>query len=224
MSSIFPPGKEISVNFNWIDIVSGSGYITFYGTGVNLAAGETYNLVQSSISAASTNVADLGSFLSKRIGTGKFGAFQKVGDVDFDLSAATTPIAVEGKLMVCVPYFILPEDHNSNVGITKIIAKLRKWDGATETEIASATSADVSWSRLTHGLEISNNVTLFIEVPLTNYKKGETIRLTIEYWGADTSGYTFSMENAFNPDNTATGYFADGESRMSASIPFVVKL
>ena len=66
-----------------------------------------------------------------------------------------------------------------------IIAKIRKWDGTIETDIAEGSSP--VWTASTQAnLHNYNMRTAKVIVPATHFKRGEYLRLTVEAWAKGT--------------------------------------
>ena len=145
--------------------------------------------------------------------------FEKRIDTDFDLTIGVT-ITLKGTAMI--------ELTDSSEDEHYIIAKLRKWDGTTETDIATGQSSTTSArSRRAIHLNISSNTIL---------KKGDILRLTIEGWKKDeaatpaitlyhdpTTRSRFAVN--YNLPSEEDELFEYGEKTdLIANIPFVINI
>jgi hypothetical protein len=204
--NIFTHRPTINANYDWIDLVSATGQILFYGLNAVDSVGDNYTLIPSD-AVQSVYGADLATTVAvtKTQVTGNSGtSFDK----DFDLSAFQLPRTIEGTGLVRVSL------RASGVQVDGIVitALLRKWDGATETEVASISSDTFA---LGAGSETSR--TLKLTIPRTHYKKDEQIRLTIRVATTDNDVYLV----AHSPQDAAlTGAFSAANSRLAVVIPF----
>ena len=216
MSSIFPPGREAIINFDWVDIASGAGYVLFDGYASLLTGGTEYFLYPSSIGSNIVSVAVPGNVISTTLGVVN-SSMSKIGDIDYDMSSFNLPQTIRGDVYVRAPTTgtIIG---GAGTRTMKIIVKVRKWDGVTETDIASGETANLNFdanSSFGHVVKIT--------VPKTNYKKGDTLRITVEYWGQDNVG-SFTYTAGHNPRDTAGGSFNAGESRFAVAVPFNINM
>ena len=106
-----------------------------------------------------------------------------------------------------------------------VIPKIRKWDGSTETEIASTTSETLSQT-VPSSTNYTFSKSFTVQVPVTTYalKGGETLRLTIEVYEAyDEAGKSVTVYLAQDPQNRADDNSiipAAGSTQLKADIPF----
>ncbi len=210
---IFPPGRRVNVNFDWIDVAAVTGYILYDGCGADLAT-DTFHLTPSNDAAELFGLATLGGTIQQWQSTLRNAQTpaEKVIDIDFDTTPLQLPRTIEGQAIVkCGIHLYEIEAGSSNS--CYVIIRIRKWDGSSETEIASVTS-----STQTQIDTIEYAFTLPIDVPRTLIKKGEQIRVTIEGWFTNDVDYYFTL--GMNPQDTATIRLSAGNSRMVAAIPF----
>ena len=167
-------------SYNFTDIVEGTGIVKFMAYSNKDSAGTNYNLTQQT------------TFYSSDIELSENNSTTSaILDKDFDLPAFNSPTTIRGTANVNV-CFECDADIQSGTGY--LIAKIRKWDGTTETEIASTQSESV-----TEGYAIFN---LNITVPKTHFKKGEILRLTIYCNGTKTAGVNnFHVAFGCDPQN-----------------------
>jgi hypothetical protein len=116
----------------------------------------------------------------EQAGAGSSATYEKILDNDYDLSAFNAPQMIRGTALFTYSYYGTPESYV----YTKIL--IRKWDGTTETEIANGTSVERHHSPHIELLKIA--------IPLTVFKVGEQLRITVELYlktaaGPDQAGY-----------------------------------
>jgi hypothetical protein len=176
--------SPVIANYNFVDIASGTGYVEFFG-------GNTVDL----------NILSNFDYFSDRIVT-TFAvgdvAFTKAIDVDYD-TLLNRPLDVKGLGIVNIGVFGL-----SNQVQLYVIAILRKWTGAVETDIVSNQSRTFA----SGGSEYTM-LSIDLNAPLTHFKVGEYLRLTIEIW-EKTTGAASSGTYAHDPKNRTTGWDASG--------------
>lgn len=172
IKKVTPGGAETLISYDYFDASSGTGYQTYYAGMTGIASG-----------ALSNNV-----FFSNNLNTNALittTTFAKYIDKDFDV-LLNMPINVQGDAIVDVPMGFY---HNGNsaspTADTFILARLRKYDGTTETEVALASSAIWTAGVAVASLFNYNMRTCKIRVPMTHYKSGEYLRLTIEAWAKE---------------------------------------
>lgn len=173
--SIFPPAKELNVNYDFQDIASGQGikeFTLFTTTDIN---------AMSSALVYSRDVYTKASL-------GDIGVYTKLIDKDFDVTF-NLPQRVKGTCILNIDAGSRNTGAAANTQLYYLIVKLRHWDGSTETELDSQTTAVQS-----HSANNQSNYDMMMEcVDLTtdrHFKKGETLRVTIELWGKGASAGT----------------------------------
>ena len=181
----FQAFSNVLSNYNFVDIASGTGYINFYlGTTVDLKLISNFSYYADTIldSGSDTNPGDLLRF-----------------DHDYD-TLMNRPLDVSGLGIVNVPVYIQGSSQSGYV-----IAILRKWDGVTETDIVTNTSR-VS----TPATPYYDMLSIDLNVPLTHFKKGEYLRLTIQLHTTNSSGTTRGFGYAHDPKGRTTGWDTTG--------------
>jgi hypothetical protein len=195
----FSAFSNVLANYNFVDIASGTGYIQLY-------AGKTVDLhLLSDFTYYSDSV-------SETVGANA-GVFTKVLDIDFD-TLVNRPMDLQGTGIV-------------NVGVTGdsnqlqmyVIATLRKYDGS-EHDIVSNQST--TWSCPGTAWQ---ELAIDLVIPLTHYKVGETLRLTIELWVKNNASPT-SHNAAFgcDPKNRTAGWDTSGAVPSQLSFQCPVRL
>jgi hypothetical protein len=174
--------SNVLANYNFVDIASGTGYIDFY-------AGDTVDTKQLSNFTYYANTEF--DAANAAAGSGDTVIF----DHDFD-TTVNRPLDVRGVGIVNVPI--------RNIGvagnvITYVICKLRKYSSGVETDIVSNTS--------TSKASLGGTTTAYwmlavdLDVPLTHFKVGDIMRLTIELHASNADGSPRSVAYGHDPKN-----------------------
>lgn len=211
--------SNVLPTYQFIDFASGTGIVDFYaGDTVDAADGgnRTY-LLSSGVYYSDEYVT------SASIPYSAGSVYSKVLDLDFDV-LLNRPLNVAGNVVLNVPISInAPATTRNNRAY--IIAKFRKWDGATETDIASVQSDPFINNSTGQTYRMKG---MPLTIPLTTFKIGEYIRLTIEVWAmfslVGTSGGTVYI--AYDPMNRTTGWDTTGAvpSRLVFQLPVRLNL
>ena len=173
----FQPAQEQAIaSYSYTDIAEGTGVVAFYGFDSKVQTARSYGLTINTI-YSNTKVTD-----SENITHGS--PAQKHLDIDFDLSSFNSPRNIKGTAIIN----FTAGGGGSASCIMYLIAKIRKWDGTTETEIAQAQSETETLG--SNGVVAYSTHNIKIAIPLTHFKKGETLRITMEGWG-----YSSTVDN-----------------------------
>tara|TARA_R100001530_G_scaffold18384_1_gene15688 strand:+ start:2751 stop:3395 length:645 start_codon:yes stop_codon:yes gene_type:complete len=209
-SGIFPPSRELNVNFDWVDIASSTGYVLYDGFNAYSTGGDNYVLVESSKSSALTGIDETTSSSTVNYSeiTGNSG---QSFDGDFDLTQFQLPQTIEGDAFVRVSMAA----GGAQVAGFVLTAHIRKWDGSTETNIANTVT-----DTFTMAVDTDYTRTLAITIPRTHFKKGDILRLTILITTSDTDVYDL----AHNPNDSAIRSFVANNSRLSLAIPYKINV
>jgi hypothetical protein len=196
----FRKSPEQVASYDYVDLVTRTGYRTFQGFATTDSTGTHYHLGNSTMIA---NIESITGYLT----TGTLaGRIQITGspvtghtdyvqslDIDFDLEAFKIPQIVEG--VAHVNFCYKADDASNGTGIySYFVAKLRKVSNSVESEIASTTSATLQGNADAHNYQRA--VSLNITIPETSFKAGDILRLTIEGWWKDseiTTGVTLKI-------------------------------
>ena len=194
IKGLFPPGREVFVNFDWQDVADLTGYINYNLWRSIDSVGSLRHLIPSSIASGHNLDA------AQESGTPTTStSFVKITDTDYDLTALQLPRTLRGKVLLKLAFRLIITATSATCQAF-IIIKLRKWDGSSETEIASVQS--ITLEGATTGTFI-REVNLILQIPTTLIKKGEVIRITCEGWAKSNSGSAAANVSAlFKP---ATG-------------------
>ncbi len=203
------PQETAVASYDYFDIAEGTGVKIFYGFHTKVESTDDYHLTGTVIPSNdiqfSVNVSNA--------------SLTKVFDFDFDLAPFNLPKRIEGTAYASVP---IRQGAGSGSSSFYIIAKLRHWDGSSETDIASAQSETLT------SIDIEKNVLVPITVPFQHFKKGETLRLTIEGWqvGEPSVG---AVGIGFDPTGRTTSEFPGTDAPIETTIlqlhiPFILDL
>jgi hypothetical protein len=192
LKKILPTGENQLVNYNFVDIATGTGYANYYAGTVSGAN------ILSNIPFYSNTLNTDGGLLTN--------AYVKEIDKDFDVKFIL-PQNINGDAIVDIPCSFY-DAGSGGVGSIFIIAKIRKWDGSIETEIAQGSSP--VWTAATPMSYWNYNIrTVKIPIPMTHFKKGEYLRLTIEAWAHEATQNNLHVLIYHDPMNRSS---CDGES------------
>lgn len=203
MVGLFDNQQEALANYSYSEISSGIGLVNFYG--VVGGATPTYYLT--------TSTPYSGPMYTEAIN----GALAKTHDVDFDI-VINKAITIQGNTVVSVPIYCAQVGggfSNSNI---YIVAKVRKWAGAAETDLATGTSE----TRNMDAAVAADRCYLFgvpISIPNnTKFKRGETLRLTIEVWHVSGGG-NCKVDLIHDPANRIDWVTGNGTGINSGNYP-----
>ena len=211
----FSTAAPLVASFTFAELASGTGFIRVYGydtiddTTTTLSLGEQVVFSQNQETSMSPNL------------TGTSGTFAKVADLDFDLSVFNSSRTLRGTAHITLAYAI-----GGTGGDTEsyIIARLQKWDGSTETSIATTQTPTLAFS----GSTVTELANMNIIVPETHFAYGETLRLTLEHWGKYTGGATANTgitvaHSPKNADGTTITVANTGTTQLILDAPFKIE-
>ena len=188
----FTTASPIIASYNWVDFAEGTGIIKFKGFRNNVSGSLAYGLTTSDVYSGGSP----GEGIETKSAELSNADYAKVLDLDFDLSVFNSSRTIRGTAIVSVPLGVYSTDADQARGF--IIARIKKGD----VELVSATSGDLP------GVSGTNTYihTLLLTIPLTHFKKGETLRLTIEGWGRkfaeDVGNFIIIGHDPMNRDGT----------------------
>lgn len=199
--------SNVLPTYNYVDIVSGTGYINFYGGKTidkNLLSNFTY-YSDSVLSGASVPA-----------GVDAGGTLRLDEDLDVLLNR---PMTLRGLSIVNLPVSVYCAGSNT-IGVYAIVF-VRKWDGVTETDIATNQSRTYSASFGGAGTGYSM-LSIDLDIPLTTFKIGEYLRFTVRLYSTNSSGALGgTVYYAHDPKSRTTGWDTSGAvpSQLSIQIP-----
>jgi len=205
----FQHAPSAIASYNYTDISSGTGITDFYAGQAALSG--------SSVSYILSNVAFYSNSVATANYTGTDGTYTEKFDIDFDV-VINRPFRIGGIVMANIPMKCQHEAGSAGASADfYVIVKLRKWDGTTETEIASNTTKNVNTSVGVTTYDIS---AVYLNIPETNFKKGETLRLSTIGYASRTQDGNYNVQMAYDPKNRAIGWDASGSpSSLIVQIP-----
>lgn len=205
--ALFKQSRDIIPSFDYIDLVSATGYVTYDGVNAYDSGGVNYILIDSS---AIGGIGGVGSFDTSDTKSPFSTRTQTTLDMDFDLSPFQLPRTVEGTFIVS-GNIIGSSNGSKNHTIT---AYIRKWDGSSETELGSASTASINV-----GINESKGFVLAIDVSRTNFKQGEQLRLTIAK-SANEGGIAHNPNDSAISANSNYAAGIAGATRLTIQVPY----
>ncbi len=219
---LLPSTPPQLVNYSFIDVATGTGYATYFAgtaSGANVLSPNVFNS-----NSVNTNAAVLNNTYVKYI------------DVDFDV-LFNLPQDIRGNAIVDVPLGFEARDASLGGHYSYIVAKLIKLDTDRTTEleeIGEGSSPEwivgAGWGGA--GAFKFNIRSARIVVPHTHYKRGESLRLTVEVWAKDTaSANNKQVIMGHDPANRSSldgeaynSCFASGASILKLQLPLRIDL
>jgi|ETNvirnome_2_130_1030620.scaffolds.fasta_scaffold04426_4 hypothetical protein len=213
----FTTASPLLVNFDYTDISSGVGFEEYNFMQVENSAGDDY-LLSPDTPYSSEEVRMYQASES-------FTPFSIRLDDDYDLTEFTINRTAKGTGIINIDTIQFGSGGNSAKHY--FIVKVRKWDGVTETDIATAQSETRTYS----GNYASQKLLSFpIVIPETQFVVGETLRVTIEFW-ARVEGHaaTIGMDYGTDPANrtytrTSPSSATLDTTKSNIKIPFLLNL
>ena len=201
----FTTASPSIATYSFEDIISGTGIILLYAGNVNNSGTTDYKLSNFQYYSHSS-----------AISTGELGLISstKVLDLDFDVLVNKT-LRFKGEAIINIPISAYAAGADGVVSAF-VIAKLRHYDGTTETDVASVTLEGIedfgTDNTTTYKLSTGS-----MTVPLTTFREGDTIRLTIELW-CEASGNSTCKANVVNDPKGRTVGTLDS-SQLTIQLP-----
>ena len=206
--TLFGPYQDkILINYDWTDVDSATGYVIYDGIKTTDSVSSKYMLEKSS---ERWNL--WSSSLAIGWGSGDYRDLTEVLDIDFDTSTFKKSRTIRGKAYIKIKY------STGGLGGGDIsfyaIAKIRKWNGTTETEIVSVQSPTRN-----EAVDLDSYFSMSVDVPETAIAVGEQIRLTLGIWVDTTIDDTTYGNIAINPQDSTTGI---ANARLVFSCPYKI--
>lgn len=187
--------SNVLANYNFVDIASGTGYVLFYaGSTVDkkLLSNFTYYSDGMTIYGTTTNV-----------------AYTLVSDTDYDV-LLNRPLDLKGIGIVNVPLGLMGSGSAAKTYYSYVTITLRKYNGAESDIIANDSRA---FSVVGNGgsAYAFSTLSVDLDIPLTHFKIGETLRLTIQCYARnnDASTDAFAIVGQ-DPKNRTSGWDSTG--------------
>lgn len=217
----FTTTSPIVASYNYFDAEDGTGVVVYYGFTHKEVSTLSYGLSKQSVYSSQIVTTDTRS--------GSTPDWSKELDNDFDVKFNEAK-TLKGKVKITCSLGGY-QGAGTGTGEMYIIAKIRKWDGSTETELFNGTSETVQTVK---GATLYNSKTINWEVDVTTptlIPAGETLRLTFEVWARTTGdaaigfGYGHDPKDRNDPTQTpATAQvIQDADTTiMEVHIPFLL--
>ena len=195
MTNILPTNIPIPVeaaiaSYDYYDIAEGTGIKKFYGYVTKDSAGLKYYLGIDAVYS---------SLIETVTAAAEYPGYNIQLDLDFDLTPFNLPRIIKGTALINQAMHVFVGTKPSVNAY--IIYKVRKWDGTTETEIASIQTETITG--------IAEKIfSIPITIPKTHFKKGEILRLSVQIYaaigdpGTGTGGGTVIGHDPKNRDGT----------------------
>lgn len=197
--------------YDYTDLAEGTGIVKYYLYQEEDSVGVSYRIGSNALYSANIEV-------SGNLTAGA--SFVQASDLDFDLTSYNRPQTIRGTASVQAS--IMAKCNGPEDSYVYLILKLRKWDGSTETEIASATTPTANGTDSSNPGKILLNSE--IVVPRTHFKVGDILRLTIEVWARVNPGGSGKWIYATDPQNRDGTYLTpstdDTITRFELYIPY----
>ena len=213
--SLFPPARSSTITFDFQDIQEGTGYNSYY----------LVNTTDQNLLSTQQIYSDMVETEAMITTSG----FLKTLDLDFDVEF-NLPKIVKGTGMCSCALGVAQTGSNSTHNIY-VIVKARHWDGSSETDLVSNQSD--TWVVSTTGTGVGDfkytTLTPDLIIPATHFKKGETLRITVEVWAKSNAGNDAHVFLGHDPQNRAKTdrdpyTFGTEPSVSIATIPFKIDI
>lgn len=223
------PGENAIKSYDYFDFAEGTGIITLYAGAVNNSGGISYKLDRNIFECWHAQNRQ-GNYYSGR-GT----RFTSTGgtdmNVDFDMSAFNSPATLKGNLIANIPFGNASTTSNYTGTITATLNVYRVDLSATENLIVSGSSGALIWANAESTDE--GMIAFSVEVPQTNFKIGEKLRLNVVITTVNTTGeggFIIGHQPNGDPIPSATGASdpkhsakIEGTSTMKFLVPFKIE-
>ena len=196
----FTTASEALLNVDAKDIATGTSYITYYLT-----------------KTVDKNLLVQNAYYSDRVLTAtQFSSDGKIQDLDFDVTFEKN-ITIEGETVANIASGV-----GWAAGATPITFSTQIRLSVIHVDAASAETVLVSNVGTINSVTTSNEdfsytvAAIDLDIPKTQFKKGETLRLTVENWGTVSSSKDAFAITGHDPQNRAT---SDFETNDNAATP-----
>jgi hypothetical protein len=193
-------------NYNYTDIAAGTGLVSFY-------AGNTVDLKMLSNQPFYSDEMYFDSVFND--GT----KYVKYLDLDFDVTI-NRPLQIGGLCVINIPGSRSGGGTGGD-GNTSMRAdvRVRKWDGTTETDLAVASGSILTGAE--GGTFTYKMFAIDLNIPDTQFKAGEVLRLTVEGWAIGGGSPNPHIRIGNDPMNRTAGWDTTGAvpSRLVFQVP-----
>lgn len=214
---IYRKSSPTIASYDFTDIAEGKGIVVFNG----------YNVVSLSTGTLSyklTNGTPYSDTIAPQVAVAQSNTYAKVQDIDFD-AEFNLPKRIDGDITISVTLGATDKVNNDVKMFGVLIAK--HYDGTTETELGRAETRIIDQTNITGAYSETMNVVISdIE---RNFKKGETLRITLEVWaqeGATSGGIAvgFGCDPQDRNDDNSDPIIQDADTtKFQALVPFRIE-
>ena len=178
LNTLFPRQREL-VNYDYFDIAEGVGFVVYYG--LKGDAGEF--IVSTTSTIYSEEICSIVLDFTAAI------TFEKKFDLDFDLTF-NRPKNIKGIITANIPIGIASQAAASTEFEYYAVVKVYHFDGS-ETLLATGTSRVVNTGAIGLSIRAFSSMIAACRMDiatLKHFKKGETLRFTVEGWFRTSDG------------------------------------
>lgn len=190
-------GERVVASYDYTDIAEGTGIIKLYGSDTGLSGSTTYIL---------TEEAHYSDDIETAVNSG--------GTWTFNLSQFNLPKIIKGTAIVS--FSVGFEPGTSALFVTNVA--LQKVRGGTATTIGSANSEVISSA----GGDVEHHYTLTIDVPQTQFKKGDNLRLL--FTPDFPAGSTYLAHDPMGRDGSHVTIATATTTKLELYVPFKIDL
>ena len=213
------PGPTALATFDFTDIAEGTGVVVF-----NLARTFTNKDDVATSGAILTNNTFYSEHVMTQVTNGGEGTFTKFHDIDFDVEFNLTK-NVTGTSISNIASGIRNGGGGAPTYDSFVWVKIRKFDGTTETLMKDASGAVLHLPAGSTGDFAYAIDAIKMSLPLTHFKKGDILRVTVEQWGKATGSGIGQFFIGHDPQSRATSdrdpyTFGTEPSNSTVQIPF----
>ena len=190
-------------NYNYIDIASGEGIVTFQGFASTDSAGTTYHLSANPIKSKGASTSHVKNSSSETF------------TYTFDASAFNLPRTLKGTAAVSFQFGV----HGASVGdaVSRITITIQHWDGTTATDIGTKISETITQSAAAW---MANDAILLIDLTEKHFAAGETLRIKVEHYCSSSGVSNKDFYFSHDPLNAASSASATAQSQFKINFPF----
>ena len=203
--------ERVLANYNFIDIASGTGYVVFQGFQTTTDSETTYHLSANAINSRPNYL--------YFVGTGDI----QTTTYDFDTSPFNLPRVIKGIMSINWNQIIY-NDNSPNTWMYVTIEPF-KWDGVTETSLASSKRNEEF--NQPGGGNYARMENLTFDISETNFKKGDMLRIRVATTfksGGSEKGRFYICTNPQNISQQANIDLTKGNMYFKVAVPFKIDL
>jgi len=165
-------------SYNYVDIASGTGIVDFQAIATENDEGIAYRLTTHPYTSEPSHIA-----WDTPMGTTNF---------TIDSSPFNLPRTMKGTLTVAFLQAVWTRLHDGARTYNTI--EFFHYDGTTETSLAASQTGPETGGANDQEVYY-DNVVMDFDIPLTNFKKGDILRMKIAQWGSDNdAGYAVGLD------------------------------